>query len=397
MTLILLSTSTRLVHSRLSSILLLNMDSQATQVLEAADSVQFTKSSKGKEMATYEGRLFYFHVANTDGSIKTWRCSKYRSIKCHGTLKTKHRIFHSSTSHTCDPDVFEVKKCEFMAQLRSSASTTSETTSKVVAKRLYDADSELKSHLPNVSSMKKSVQRSRRINKVNYKNPTTLIDLPEIPENYQVIKDKRFVLYDNGVDSGNDRILIFGTQDSCLYLDECVEIFCDGTFKCAPPLFYQLYVIVGLKNDHAFPCLYILLPGKSKQIYDQMLKEVRKLCQNLKPLHIMVDFEQASIASMHEAFKRAKLSGCYFHFKQAILRNLQTFGTLWHEYTHDMTFAANIRKLFGLCFVPENRVESYFENLMTTPFYINAYEEEVCYLLLIIAVVASSHYLIIML
>ena len=42
-----------------------------------------------------------------------------------------------------------------------------------------------------------------------------------------------------------------------------------GTFKACPSLFYQLFTLNSFCQDQQFPAVYMLLPGKSRQVYDK--------------------------------------------------------------------------------------------------------------------------------
>ena len=68
--------------------------------------------------------------------------------------------------------------------------------------------------------------------------------------------------YDNK-DKSN-LIIIFMSQNGIDWLRESTKNNSDGTFSRCPKLFYQFYVIFGQKNDYILPCVYCLLPNKTK-------------------------------------------------------------------------------------------------------------------------------------
>ena len=75
-------------------------------------------------------------------------------------------------------------------------------------------------------------------------------------------EDEEFVQV-NSIETG---IVILSCLSNLKFLVNSVEeIFFDGTFKCCPKYFYQLYTIHGLRNGHFIPLVYMyaLLPGKS--------------------------------------------------------------------------------------------------------------------------------------
>ena len=80
-------------------------------------------------------------------------------------------------------------------------------------------------------------------------------------------KDEEFVQ----VNSIETPIVILSCLSNLKFLVNSVEeIFIDGTFKCCPNNFYQLYKIHGLGNGHFISLVYALLPGKSGVNYRDM-------------------------------------------------------------------------------------------------------------------------------
>ena len=64
----------------------------------------------------------------------------------------------------------------------------------------------------------------------------------------------------------------------------------DGTFKTAPALFGQVYVIHGLRggpelieDGHLLPSLFALLPNKTQDTYMRMWQQIQLLCPNAQP------------------------------------------------------------------------------------------------------------------
>jgi hypothetical protein len=101
---------------------------------------------------------------------------------------------------------------------------------------------------------------------------------------------------------------------------ECLsvsELFMDGTYKCCPKFFKQLYTIHGLRNGHYVPLVFVLLSGKSECVYNHYLASLVELCSNrtitLKPEIIHVDFEDAMMKAMRVIFPRAVIKCCRFH------------------------------------------------------------------------------------
>jgi len=215
--------------------------------------------------------------------------------------------------------------------------------------------------------MKRQVRRYREESNLGFKVPTTLIGL-QIPHEFTKIGLQPFLLHDSGAETGNNRILIFGSKESQLWLNDFDAVFADETFKAAPPIFAQFYVMIGFNETSAFPGLYALLPGKSQVVYETLLREVKKLCPNMKPSRIMTDFETAATNTFRNNFKNAKVIGCFFHFKQALLRRFQKHDAVWKTYNVDLLSTLQIHMIFALTYVPPRDVLKSFDELVSTNF-----------------------------
>ena len=69
----------------------------------------------------------------------------------------------------------------------------------------------------------------------------------------------------------------------------------------------------------AYPAVFSLLPNKKSKTYEK-LWEIIKETINLdmpdkEPLHMLLDFELASINTFQNSFPNTAVSGCHFHFR----------------------------------------------------------------------------------
>ncbi|KAI6661841.1 hypothetical protein LOD99_9793 [Oopsacas minuta] len=132
---------------------------------------------------------------------------------------------------------------------------------------------------------------------------TTLAALA-LPAVYQqTAKGEQFLLYDSGADDVH-RFFIFATQHNLGMLQRSKIWLADGTFKTAPPLFAQVYVVHVLrggddpmKTDHLLPSLFVLLPNKTEAAYLRMWEQIRLLCPLAQPQQMLLDFEKGAITS----------------------------------------------------------------------------------------------------
>ena len=190
--------------------------------------------------------------------------------------------------------------------------------------------------------------------------PLSLVEL-EIPMEYRsTAKGEMFLLYDSGPDP--ERILIFGTCQNIEMLKCSQHWLADGTFKTAPVLFQQVYVIHALRggpnpllDGHLLPSLFVLLANKTQITYSRMWEQVNKLCPHAEPLHMLMDFEKAAINSFQQYWPNTQVKGCFFHLTQNIWRKVQGVG-LQTQYTEDADLEMLIRLLPALAFAAQNEV-----------------------------------------
>jgi hypothetical protein len=70
---------------------------------------------------------------------------------------------------------------------------------------------------------------------------------------------------------------------------------------------------------------------------------------------IITDFERSAINAFSAGFPFSLQHRCFFHFSQAMWRQVQSLGYAV-EYSNNLEFAINIRKLVALAFLPVEAV-----------------------------------------
>ncbi|CAF1383841.1 unnamed protein product [Didymodactylos carnosus] len=112
---------------------------------------------------------------------------------------------------------------------------------------------------------------------------------------------------------------------------------------------YMLYMpsILG----HVVPVVYSLRSRKNSDMYQRLINEIVEFAPCWFPDSILLDFEKACINVYDSSFVNILLSGCYFHFRQNLHRQLQTLG-YQNCYQEDVKFAHNINKIAELAFIP---------------------------------------------
>ena len=93
--------------------------------------------------------------------------------------------------------------------------------------------------------------------------------------------------------------------------------------KIVPEIFYQLYVIHAVHRGHVIPAGFCLLRRKNDITYQDIINKIIQFARTWNPENLLMDFEKAVINAFSTTFPQASFSGCYFHLRQSIHRQLQ--------------------------------------------------------------------------
>lgn len=146
----------------------------------------------------------------------------------------------------------------------------------------------------------------------------------------------------------------------------------DGTFKCCPNLFLQLYSIHGIVGyegaQRIVPLVYGFLTRKTVECYVQFFRGLKDYASEfniqLEAGHVMTDFELAAINAVKIEFPGSVHKGCFFHLGQILWRKIQENG-LSAKYGEDNEFALKLRHLTALAFLEPSEIPDAFLLLKT--------------------------------
>ena len=315
------------------------------------------KSSRGGFKLAENG--FFYDKQRKVGDVVHWQCEQ-RSI-CKARIFTKDSdIVRRCNEHLHGPDEEIITGYETKSGIKRRAEVTQDCTHQIVGESLLTVSEGTAAKLPKLNSLKRSIQRQRQRVLAAPTQPPSLFEL-EIPMDYRsTAKGEMFLLYDSGPES--ERILIFGTGKNIDMLKCSQHWLADGTFKTAPILFQQVYVIHALRggpnpllDGHLLPSLFILLPNKTQVTYTRMWEQVNLICPHAQPLCMLMDFEKAAINSFQQVWQNTEVKGCFFHLTQNVWRKVQGIG-LQAQYIQDPELAMRIRLLPALAFAAPNEV-----------------------------------------
>ncbi|KAI6658769.1 hypothetical protein LOD99_15094 [Oopsacas minuta] len=215
-------------------------------------SFRLIRTNNGGQKLLEGGYVYLMH--RRVGEMKHWQCEQRG--ECKARVHTKGiEIVKRTNEHLHVPDVQATACCEMKASIKRKARDTQDSSHHIIGE---------------LDSLKRTIQRQRASVLSAPVQPTALAELV-LPAEYQrTAKGEQFLLYDSGEDDAH-RFLIFGTQRNLGMLQQSKIWLADGTFKTAPPLFAQVYVVHGLrggddpmKTGHLLPSLFVLLPNKTE-------------------------------------------------------------------------------------------------------------------------------------
>jgi hypothetical protein len=110
-------------------------------------------------------------------------------------------------------------------------------------------------------------------------------------------------------------------------------------------------------NGEMYPCIFIFLKNKSQRVYERMIDEINKNIDGIKsPTWILSDFEKAVMLAFKNKYPNSTIKGCFFHFSQALMKNIQDKGLITSYRTNEyVNKSLNLFK--GLAFLPLQMVQ----------------------------------------
>lgn len=100
-----------------------------------------------------------------------------------------------------------------------------------------------------------------------------------------------------------------------------LDLQADGTFRVVPRLYQQVLVLFVEANGVVLPAFFVLMTHRTRLLYQMVLLEVSRRLP--PPARFMSDWERALRGAAAAVWPAMSLSGCWFHFAQAVLRQVR--------------------------------------------------------------------------
>ncbi|XP_055384937.1 uncharacterized protein LOC129614388 [Condylostylus longicornis] len=313
-----------------------------------SSSKSFNKlTTKGRRIIQHEQFEFIFKRHNI--FYDTYKCRSFHKEKCPAFINVfKNGRIDKGAEHNHDsPSMDNAVVEEAINKMKNGIILSSTTTSSVIRDVIFEMPLEEMSRLPSEESLKQTLRR--HFNKYYKKNSSGM------PEDLV-----EHMLYDSGMSEEN-RVLIFGHKEMGAALESSDIWMAEGIYTATPTPFYQLYVLHFVKNGAAHAAVFGLLTGKTVEMYTKFLQVTKeKFNISNRSRVVLVNFESAAINAFQAVFPESRLLGCFFHFKQAIIKSLQRYA-LKTKYEKDPQFRKNIKLFFALSMLPLDDVKKGYE------------------------------------
>ena len=113
------------------------------------------------------------------------------------------------------------------------------------------------------------------------------------------------------------------------------------------------------RGGRVFPCIFVLLPNKTKVTYRRLMVVISKLTYGRSPTGILVGFERGTINPIQANYASANVKGCFFHLCSNVFKHVQNKG-LQVRYVEKSEFVFQLRMLTALAFLsPQDAVRGF--------------------------------------
>lgn len=329
------------------------------RVTQNSLSMEIIKTNRGADKLCLDGYM-YVKKRIYSNWIR-WQCTHQRSSGCKGALTTDDSFDNprSFVSHNHLADRTGVEVTKLRTTMKATARNSKARPNQILTQALLETSVQVRANIGNISTCKRDLQRQRR--GCLPKDPTTRQDLV-IPEEWTTTGEANpqpFLIHDTGPGE-RQRVLVYASEEQLRHLGRSDTWFMDGNFAMSPSVFEQLYVIRAPLGDSAVSCVYAFLPGKSAQVYQELLQAVLNKMETMQiypdPRVVITDFELAAIQAVPLVLgPQVATQGCFYHLTQSTWRKIQDLG-LTDLYRSNDEVRHFCGMLDGLAFLPEDKV-----------------------------------------
>lgn len=335
----------------------------------ANQSARLVPSSRGGQILEFAGYRYTRRSVNRSQTMIYWRCIE--RYTCNATCTSNYNtdsgiIVRQGKEHTHEIQTVEIEVQEVVRRIKRRAEEQpNEPPSAVYISQVSNVtNEEVLSNMPQRNDLLRNINRIQ--NRHRPMNPHSIEHLV-IQHPYNVtLTGEPFYQYDS---ESEDRFILFYTVKDLERLCQSSVIVCDGTFKTAPNMFFQLYTIHGSIHGYTFPLIYCISTRKTEAFYRDVLDRLKthaaELNFELNPEIILSDYEIAFMNAARAIFPNSSIKGCLFHLTQSIYKQVVIKG-LKSQYHNVSVIRDFVQKLLALPFVPEGDIQNVFDDIVET-------------------------------
>ena len=210
---------------------------------------------------------------NLANDVTSWEYGKRRRGECKAKtiFDEAGNLLERINNHAHAPSETKCEIAKVRPNIKRRATETQDPAQVILGIEFGGISEAAALNLPALRLIRRNIRLQRQ---ANQQLPITANreDVHEIPLQYQrSYANEQFLIFDSGQGDA-DRISIFGTNQSLQLLSQSQSWFGDGTFKVCPQIFFQICTIHAQINGRVLPCIYTLLPKKTKENYTRLLR-----------------------------------------------------------------------------------------------------------------------------
>ena len=180
-------------------------------------------------------------------------------------------------------------------------------------------------HIPPFTTVKSNLYRASTV------NVPTISDKLTLPDKLTQSKyGEKYVIY-RPQNLRDTDMFVFSSEHNLEDLRNSKVWLADGTFKIAPKGYLQLYTVHGFVNNECLALAHCLLKDKKRSTYEfafqQIISQIQATDVNYNgPQRMLIDYEEAARAAIKTIMPNTDISGCLFHYGQALYRKISALG-----------------------------------------------------------------------
>ncbi|KAK4876602.1 hypothetical protein RN001_009108 [Aquatica leii] len=281
--------------------------------------MSFVTSNRGGQKFIDNNNFVYVFSKKSSNEEHSICVCKKRG-QCKGriwTIANGIEVVRTVTPHNHASVATRVPLLNILSRMNERARDTEETPQQSLVTNLQNVHGNIMAKLPGQDAIKRTIRRQR--------NVQGLLELPTDLEHFNIPPQYQIINVEN------------------------------GAFSVAPNLFFQLYTIHVEQYGTVIPAIYALLPNKTKETYQKLLRELKSLIPGLFPLGSCWTLKQQQWEHFLKNL-RALWYPAVFHLYQNVWRRVQSEGL--------QNFALWVRMIPAIAFVPPDRLLEIFDVLL---------------------------------